>query len=111
MDDKYNELSQEIKGLHQQVHNIDKTLEKFMAVSNKQHEHIEQLLKDNIQSDKETLSQHDTRLDKVEDAITKIESENQNRKKNHNIIIGISATAATIFAVIIGAILDHFLFK
>lgn len=110
MDDK-SELKQDIKELRDQFHSIDKSLESFRATSNAQHESIERLLKENISKDDAMLKEHDTRLDKVEDDITKIKTEGENRKKNHNILLGAGTIAATIVAVIIGIIIDHYLLQ
>lgn len=54
---------------------------------------------------------HEKRINTLEDKVTEIETNNSARSKNHNILLGIGTIVATIAAVIIGILVDRYLFK
>ena len=51
------------------------------------------------------------RLDQCEKDITEIKSDNINRSKNHNILIGVGTIVGGIIAVIVGVLIDHYLIR
>ena len=54
---------------------------------------------------------HEKRINKLEDTVSGIKADNQNRSRNHNVWLGVGTITATIIAVIIGILVDRYLFK
>ena len=105
------EVKQDLKELRQEFHKLDKTVERLATTIEQQHKNMENLLREDISSNSKKHDEYDARLDNVEKEIAGIKAEQKAKDKSKNVWIAIGGVAATILAVVIGVVVDHYFLK
>ena len=54
---------------------------------------------------------HEKRINALEDGVAEIKADSHNRSRNHNMWLGVGTITATIIAVVVGILVDRYLFK